>query len=63
LPRDSILLSTLSENDKIALGTSAKNAKLENWREDPIGKITEEDWWLTQEVIGNIVETKFRMRS
>jgi hypothetical protein len=32
-------LSTLSENDKIALRTWAKNAKLENWREDPIGKI------------------------
>jgi hypothetical protein len=32
-------LSALSENDKIALRTWAKNAKLENWREDPIGRI------------------------
>jgi hypothetical protein len=32
-------LSTLSEDDKIALRTWAKNAILENWREDPIGKI------------------------
>ena len=32
-------LSTLSDDDKIALRTWAKNAKLENWREDPIGKI------------------------
>jgi hypothetical protein len=32
-------LSTLSEDDKIALRTWAKNAKLENWREDPIGRI------------------------
>jgi len=37
--RDTSYLSTLSENDKIALRTWAKNAKLENWREDPIGKI------------------------
>ncbi|MEM5831593.1 MAG: hypothetical protein QXO40_05330, partial [Candidatus Aenigmatarchaeota archaeon] len=32
-------LSTLSNNDKLALRIWAKNAKLENWREDPIGKI------------------------
>jgi hypothetical protein len=32
-------LSTLSDDDKIALRTWAKNAKLENWREDPIGRI------------------------
>lgn len=32
-------LSTLNENDKLALRTWAKNAKLENWKEDPIGRI------------------------
>ncbi len=32
-------LSTLNEGDKIALRTWAKNAKLEIWREDPIGRI------------------------
>jgi hypothetical protein len=32
-------LSTLNEDDKIALRTWAKNAKFENWREDPIGRI------------------------
>jgi len=32
-------LSTLSEDDKAALRTWARNAKLENWREDPIGRI------------------------
>lgn len=32
-------LSTLSEDDKLALRTWASNAKLENWREDPIGRI------------------------
>jgi hypothetical protein len=32
-------LSTLSEDDKIALRTWARNSKLERWREDPIGKI------------------------
>ncbi|MBS7655218.1 hypothetical protein KEJ50_01745 [Candidatus Bathyarchaeota archaeon] len=32
-------LSTLSNDDKEALRAWAKNAKLENWREDPIGKI------------------------
>ncbi|MEM2680968.1 MAG: hypothetical protein QW693_06785 [Candidatus Bathyarchaeia archaeon] len=32
-------LSTLSKDDKLALRTWAKNAKLENWREDPIGRI------------------------
>ncbi|MBC7112511.1 MAG: hypothetical protein H5T34_00575 [Candidatus Methanomethyliales bacterium] len=32
-------LSTLSKNDKTALRTWAKNAKLESWREDPIGRI------------------------
>ncbi len=32
-------LPTLSEDDKIALRTWARNAKLENWREDPIGRI------------------------
>jgi hypothetical protein len=32
-------LSTLSDNDKIALRTWARNSKLENWREDPIGRI------------------------
>jgi len=34
-------LSTLNEDDKVALRTWAKNAKLENWREDPIGRIKE----------------------
>lgn len=32
-------LSTLSEDDKLALRTWAKNARLESWREDPIGRI------------------------
>jgi hypothetical protein len=32
-------LSTLSEDDKVALRTWVRNAKLENWREDPIGSI------------------------
>jgi len=32
-------LSTLSEDDKVALRTWAKNSKLENWKEDPIGRI------------------------
>jgi hypothetical protein len=32
-------LSTLSHNDREALRTWASNAKLENWREDPIGRI------------------------
>jgi hypothetical protein len=32
-------LSTLSHNDREALRTWAKNAKLESWREDPIGRI------------------------
>ena len=32
-------LSKLSVDDKIALRTWARNAKLENWREDPIGRI------------------------
>ncbi|MEM3904782.1 MAG: hypothetical protein QXP11_03890, partial [Sulfolobales archaeon] len=32
-------LSTVSEDDKTALRTWAKNTKLEDWREDPIGKI------------------------
>jgi hypothetical protein len=32
-------LSTLSDNDKVALRTWARNAKLEKWREDSIGKI------------------------
>lgn len=32
-------LSTLNKNDKLALRAWAKNAKLENWREDPVGKI------------------------
>ena len=31
--------STLSEDDKLALRTWARNTKLENWREDPIGRI------------------------
>jgi len=32
-------LSTLNEDDRSALKAWAKNAKLENWREDPIGRI------------------------
>jgi len=32
-------LSTLSEDDKLALKTWARNSKLERWREDPIGRI------------------------
>ncbi len=32
-------LSTLSDDDKIALRFWASNAKLENWKEDPIGRI------------------------
>jgi hypothetical protein len=32
-------LSKLSDNDKEALRNWAKNAKIENWKEDPIGKI------------------------
>jgi hypothetical protein len=32
-------LSTLSEDDRLALRTWARNAKLENWKEDPIGRI------------------------
>ena len=32
-------LSTLSDDDKLALRTWAKNARLESWREDPIGRI------------------------
>jgi hypothetical protein len=32
-------LSTLSEDDKTALKTWATNARLENWWEDPIGRI------------------------
>jgi len=32
-------LSTLSEDDKLALRTWASNAKLESWREDSIGRI------------------------
>ncbi|MEM3561238.1 MAG: hypothetical protein QW149_07675 [Nitrososphaerota archaeon] len=32
-------LSTLSNDDKMALRTWAKNANLEKWKEDPIGKI------------------------
>lgn len=32
-------LSTLSNNDKLALRTWASNAELENWKEDPIGRI------------------------
>lgn len=32
-------LSTLSDDDKSALRTWAKKVKLENWREDPIGRI------------------------
>lgn len=32
-------LSTLNEDDKIALRTWARNANLESWREDPIGRV------------------------
>jgi hypothetical protein len=32
-------LSTLSEDEKTALRAWAGNAKLENWREDPVGSI------------------------
>jgi hypothetical protein len=32
-------LSTLSEDDKLALRTWAGNARLEDWREDPIGRV------------------------
>ncbi|MCS7097586.1 MAG: hypothetical protein NZ922_01220 [Candidatus Methanomethyliaceae archaeon] len=32
-------LSTLSDDDKMALRNWAKNAKLEKWKEDPIGRI------------------------
>jgi hypothetical protein len=32
-------LSTTNNDDKVALRTWARNAKLENWREDPIGMI------------------------
>jgi hypothetical protein len=32
-------LSTLSNDDKVALRIWASNAKLENWKEDPIGRI------------------------
>jgi hypothetical protein len=32
-------LSTLSEDDKLALRTWAINARLENWWEDPVGRI------------------------
>jgi len=32
-------LSTLSSDDRLALRTWARNARLENWREDPIGRI------------------------
>ncbi|MGB9895879.1 MAG: hypothetical protein ACPLN2_08280 [Thermoproteota archaeon] len=32
-------LSTISNDDKEALRTWARNAKLENWKEDPIGRI------------------------
>jgi hypothetical protein len=32
-------LSTLSEDDKLALRTWAPNARLENWWEDPIGRV------------------------
>ena len=31
--------STLNKDDKIALRTWTKNAKHENWREDPIGRV------------------------
>jgi len=32
-------LSTLSEDDRLALRTWAVNLKLERWRENPIGRI------------------------
>jgi len=32
-------LSTLSSDDRLALRAWARNARLENWREDPIGRI------------------------
>ena len=32
-------LSTLSDDDRVALRTWARNSSLENWREDPIGRI------------------------
>jgi len=32
-------LSTLSEDDKLALRTWATNARLENWWEDPVGRV------------------------
>jgi len=32
-------LSALSSDDRLALRTWARNARLENWREDPIGRI------------------------
>jgi len=32
-------LSTLSEDDRLALRTWARNANLQEWREDPIGRI------------------------
>ncbi|RLE65650.1 MAG: hypothetical protein DRJ38_03380 [Thermoprotei archaeon] len=32
-------LSRISDNDKVALRTWAKNTRLENWRNDPIGRI------------------------
>ncbi|MGQ9781232.1 MAG: hypothetical protein ACUVQ8_03100 [Nitrososphaeria archaeon] len=32
-------LSTLSEDDKLAFRTWARSANLENWKEDPIGRI------------------------
>jgi len=32
-------LSKISEDDKTALKTWARNARLENWRDDPIGRI------------------------
>lgn len=34
-----LYLSALGEDDKMALRTWARNASLENWREDPIGRI------------------------
>jgi hypothetical protein len=33
-------LSTISDADKLALRTWAGNAKLESWREDPVGRIS-----------------------
>jgi hypothetical protein len=35
----SLLSPTLSEDDKLALRTWASNARLEGWREDPVGRI------------------------